>query len=225
MGVAAISAVFRYSKSTGNTRNVLAVMADRADDHGLCWPGVEDCAARANCSVRTVQYALRDLEALGELKILASPEGGRKKTPLYHLDLPTLDGVISDDHPYLERHKGAISAPFTRERKGARSGSKRVQASAPEPSVKEPSIETDRPLTPEGESSLDQRRRERAEQGSQRKRDLQALAAFDASVYPGVSRTAVASARHILRRRGAEVTPEAIRAEMEARGWLPETTS
>lgn len=143
MSVEAISAVLNLSKTKGSTRGVAVALANRADEHGLCWPSVADLSKRANCSPRTVQYALRRMEQIGELRVLSGDTGGRKLTPLYHLDLPGLDGEVTPEHPYFANKKGAKLAPPERAQpetgKGASSDSERAQTSAPEPSIEEPS--------------------------------------------------------------------------------------
>ena len=147
MSVEAVSAVLNFSASTGTSRNVVIAMANRADEHGLCFPSVKDIAKRANCSPRAVQYALRKLEELGELQVLEGGEGGRKRTPLYIIELPGLDGEVTEDHNYYLRRKGAKTAPpktaqraQAAQQKGASGGSERAQTSAPKQSV-ETSVE------------------------------------------------------------------------------------
>jgi len=47
---------------------VLVALCDQADDEGMCFPSVPLLAARCSMSLRSVQGALRALEALGVLK-------------------------------------------------------------------------------------------------------------------------------------------------------------
>lgn len=73
----------------GVTKCVLATLAERADDQGRSWPGVETLAYTANASVRMVQYALRTLEADGLLTIdYRGYNGGRN---VYQINLPALE--------------------------------------------------------------------------------------------------------------------------------------
>ena len=158
MSVEALSAVLNHSEATGNARNVLMALANRADEHGICWPGVADLAKRSKCGPRTVQRQLRKLEELGELEVLLGGGGGRGKTPLYWIKLPTLDGEVAPDHPHYlrlrENGKGDRLTPISgavkgdspdtdtepkrvtdQAIKGDNPGSKRVTAVTPETSI------------------------------------------------------------------------------------------
>jgi Helix-turn-helix domain len=75
--------VFWYSRARGADRLVLLVLADRADDDGCCYPGIDYIAARAAVNRATVFRSLpRLVEQLGELR--RDPGGtGRGETNRY----------------------------------------------------------------------------------------------------------------------------------------------
>ncbi len=72
---------------------VLISLADQANDHGYCWPATNTIALRTCLHQRTVQRALRDLEALG----LLQTDIGAMKSNRYVLTVTA----------YLERQKQA----------------------------------------------------------------------------------------------------------------------
>jgi hypothetical protein len=68
MSIHAVSWVLRHSDAEKLDRLVLIVLADYAQDDGAdAWPSVESIAAKARCSERAVQYALRRLEGDGRI--------------------------------------------------------------------------------------------------------------------------------------------------------------
>ncbi len=65
-----MSWVWAHSAAEGIERLVLLAIADQAgDDGGQAWPSVQRLAAKARVSVRTVQRAIRALQARGELAV------------------------------------------------------------------------------------------------------------------------------------------------------------
>lgn len=72
------------SVATGNARTLLLVLTDSMNSiTGDSWLAVGTMANRANMSEREVQLCLRELEKLGELKVVIG--GGPRKTNLYTL--------------------------------------------------------------------------------------------------------------------------------------------
>lgn len=129
MSVEAISAVLQHSRSTQGARCVLIGLANRADEHGIAWPGIEELRrAAGGMSRRGVQYALRRLERDGELEIVSDGEGGRNTTPLYAIRLTGLDGVVTERVQKLRPSRGATS-----DAKGRNPRQERAQPSSPEP--------------------------------------------------------------------------------------------
>lgn len=114
MSVQATTWVWNQSKSTEGARLVLLALADHAHPDGThAYPSVGSLARMTRLSVRAVQYALRELQELGEIEI-TRPGGGRGRTTEYRLSA-----------------MGADVAPFPSER--VQSATERVQPTAPEP--------------------------------------------------------------------------------------------
>lgn len=111
MGYRAVNAVLHHSKAQGTTKLVLAAIASFHDDLGDngAYPSQELLASMANCSVRTVHRAIRELEELGELETLLHRGTGKtfsRQTNRYFivLDCPeTCDGTYNHkDLPDIE---------------------------------------------------------------------------------------------------------------------------
>lgn len=97
-----MSWVWDHSKAGGTDRLVLLAIADSADHDGTnAWPSVATIARKCSVSERTVQRAIRSLEALGEIRVEAQAGG----TPTMTADRrPNLYRVVmasgvSDRHP------------------------------------------------------------------------------------------------------------------------------
>lgn len=99
--------VWQNSTQSEGRLLLLLALADFADDSGYCYPGLQTLAKKSRMSERNVRYALRDLEAAGELQtaLRAGPNG----TNAYRVLCPT----------------GAKIAPATRSPRGAKSDSTR----------------------------------------------------------------------------------------------------
>lgn len=65
---------------TVQQRAVLTVLVLHTDPAGLCWPGQERIAKRTGLSRRTVNYALKELEALGLIKRRSNPPASTRYT-------------------------------------------------------------------------------------------------------------------------------------------------
>ena len=73
---------------------VLLALADRADDRGVCWPGVKDTARRCRVQPRAVQKSIQRLKARGIIEIV--PQAGSVAgTNRYTLILP--EGGVPQD--------------------------------------------------------------------------------------------------------------------------------
>lgn len=72
---------------------VLLAIADRADEHGRCWPSIEGIAERARVTPRSVQRIMRELEARGFVEI--DQGGGRGNTNHYLINVEHLKGDIA----------------------------------------------------------------------------------------------------------------------------------
>lgn len=81
MSIDCMNRVWKQSQHKGTPLNALLSLADRANEHGICWPGVLDIANRARVEKRSAKRILKHLAASGELYV--SDGGGRHRTNLY----------------------------------------------------------------------------------------------------------------------------------------------
>lgn len=118
-----MSWVLRHSEETLGRRLVLLALADSAEeDGGNAWPSVATLCGKTRLSERQVQYALRGLEKDG-----AIVNEGRHRTSTQRYGTNVYRVVM-----------GAETAPFD-ESKGAIHDNGRVQPTAPDPSLEQPS--------------------------------------------------------------------------------------
>jgi hypothetical protein len=91
-----LSRVIKDSQTSGTDLVVAMLLADRAGDDGVCYPGIETLARDARCNERHVRRVVRRLEEKGEIYI--SSGGGRSRTNLYMvtvgLDADAVAGVL-----------------------------------------------------------------------------------------------------------------------------------
>lgn len=99
-----MSRVWDSSASSGGARLVLLAIADFCDDEGKAYPAVPTLARKANLSERATQYAIRELEALGELQV--RPNAGRSRSNVYVVTLAS-DGAKSAPVQNLHPAKSA----------------------------------------------------------------------------------------------------------------------
>lgn len=121
MSIKAMVAVWERSKQKGSALLLELYLANCAHDDGSSiYPSVKTMARHTRLSERSVQYALRDLEASGEIRREGlSPRG----TPSYSIGVQILQG-------------------------GAKYDTEGVQPVAPDPSVRDPSDLKRSPLYP-----------------------------------------------------------------------------
>lgn len=79
MSIESVAIALHHSKARGTAKLVLIGIANHDGDGGA-WPSVETLAKYANVDVRSVQRALRELEALGEVRTVQR-QGGTARTP------------------------------------------------------------------------------------------------------------------------------------------------
>lgn len=109
MSVQATSWVWDHSEATGSAFVVLLAVADAANARGeRSCQSVETLAHMARVSVRTVQRALRDLEALGELE--NDGQDSRYSSNVYRF--PALAGAGPGPRP-VPTPRGDKLAPLT----------------------------------------------------------------------------------------------------------------
>ena len=77
MSISSLSTVLQSSQARRSARMILMILAHHTNAGGYAWPSVPTIAHEAQLSIRTVQYNLRKLERMGELKTLvaAGPKG------------------------------------------------------------------------------------------------------------------------------------------------------
>lgn len=63
MSIHVMNLVWRSRVEGANRRFMLLALADRADDDGYCWPGVQNLVEKTGLSVRTVDRTRKSLEA------------------------------------------------------------------------------------------------------------------------------------------------------------------
>ncbi len=84
-------------RSKGAARALLGVLADMASDRQghTCWPKVETLAQRLNCSVRSVQRYLTQLDAVGDIIVRVNAGRGNRN----EYSFPALSGSVKGDNP------------------------------------------------------------------------------------------------------------------------------
>jgi Helix-turn-helix domain len=77
MSISSVSTVLQSSQARRSARMILIILAHHTNAGGYAWPSVPTIANEAQLSIRTVQYNLRKLERIGELKTMvgAGPKG------------------------------------------------------------------------------------------------------------------------------------------------------
>ena len=81
-----MSLVWEHSKATEGSLLVMLAIADHAGDDGKAWPGIKTLAKKSRLSDRDVQYCLRKLETLGELKVTRQKrQDGSSSANLYEI--------------------------------------------------------------------------------------------------------------------------------------------
>lgn len=137
MSAEALTAVWEHATGTPGQRNVLLALANRADEHGICWPGITELMTKTRMSRRGVQGALRSLEKSGQLVPVDGERGGRGITVLRWIKLPGLDGELEGAN--RRRRKGADGRVKGADRRTERAQSGDVKGApiAPEP-IREP---------------------------------------------------------------------------------------
>ena len=141
MSIATSNRVWTLSPQSGSALIVLLALADRSDDDGYCWPGMEDIATRARIDKRQAQRIIAKIEEDGELYVDRSYGRGRTSqyivatgqeaaqitnTLVRRFEMDTAAAIIATNHLVNRREKkGDIHAqkvtptpPFTEPIKG-----------------------------------------------------------------------------------------------------------
>lgn len=104
MSVKLMSLVWERTDLSQSETLVMLALADRADDHGRCWPSIEGIAERARVTARSVQRIMHDLKTRGFLAVEVG--GGRGHTNRYLLNVEHLKGDASNavsTSPFIEK--------------------------------------------------------------------------------------------------------------------------
>lgn len=138
MSIDVMGRVWNQSGAKESSLLVLLALADRADENGVCWPGIEWLSQKARLKdQRHVRRILRQLEDMGEIYV--SVGAGRGHTSLYlictglsddeiakvlikRFELSVPDAVSTAksivEKGGLHAQKGAATPPFEKEEKG-----------------------------------------------------------------------------------------------------------
>ena len=98
-------------------KSVLVALANRADEDGFCWPGIEDLELRTGWKRRAIQQAIRELESSGLVSITPRfSTNGVQTSNLYRIAMPTTASGQGAPHAPLRVHQvrgeGAPHAPL-----------------------------------------------------------------------------------------------------------------
>lgn len=107
MSIQAIDAVLRRSQSKGTARCVMVALANFAGQDGTCWVSIETAAEFANCSETSVHRALGELQAAGEIAVVAN--AGPNGVNVYRLLLP--GATVTPQAPRQETSPAPAPAP------------------------------------------------------------------------------------------------------------------
>jgi hypothetical protein len=110
-----MSLCFRARFGSPYLKAVAVALADHASDDGSkIWPSVASLAEKTEIAVRTVQYKLRDLEALGLIVCVAEGGQGAKDTREYRFDMELLQDLAAGNVEIVENtpDKDAPGAPI-----------------------------------------------------------------------------------------------------------------
>lgn len=97
MSNSVLSAVFERSATKNGARLLLLALADRADDAGRCYPGIEDLMRRTGLKKTAVWNATSEAVAAGELTV--EKYKGPKHTHRYTIHIPNR----SENEPFRIR--------------------------------------------------------------------------------------------------------------------------
>jgi DNA-binding MarR family transcriptional regulator len=113
MSIEYMTMVFKSRQPANSAqRLVLLALADHANDEAVCWPSIKKLSDHTCLSIRGVQYAIRNLEAAGLLKIKAggiNSQSGQRYANTYTL---TLKGAQLAPTPAYCAPTPAQSAPL-----------------------------------------------------------------------------------------------------------------
>jgi DNA-binding transcriptional regulator YhcF (GntR family) len=104
-----VNQVTSSSPLKGAARTIHIILADHADDLGMCWPKQETLAEKAACSVRYVKKVIKQLVELGWLEVLQKP-GAKARANAYRLNPKGNSSSLSKGN-YRSPSKGNYRSP------------------------------------------------------------------------------------------------------------------
>jgi hypothetical protein len=113
MSIKRMVAVWELSKQKGSALLVLLSLADRADDDGYCWPGMDDTAERARVTRRHAIRVIRTLEESGELYVNQRPGYPHEYVVPHGLSPEDFHGVMKRRFSFKESETNEILARMT----------------------------------------------------------------------------------------------------------------
>lgn len=99
---------------TSGQRDVLLVLADHADDDGICWPSVRRIAWKTDKDPRSVRRILRGLEEQKVIQCVGNEKGGYDRPRIYKIFLKRADkkSPYPGDDPETQI-KGGLTSGIT----------------------------------------------------------------------------------------------------------------
>lgn len=143
MSIEAVALVLNKSKAQGRAKLVLIGIANHQGDHGS-WPSIATLARYANASERSIKRDIKELVALGELKVelQAAPINQQYKTNLYWV---TIERGVTDEASRGDSSGKSGVTPI---------GTQTINRTLKEPIYKSSKINSDFPITDEMQSWL-----------------------------------------------------------------------
>lgn len=163
MSIRVMTAVWDGSEADGGALLVLLAIADFANDRGMAFPSVARLARKARRSKRQVFAILKQLQAMGELRVESG--GGRHEVNRYHVNVAVLATKAAERAAEEEAEADEGGSPVNATE---RPGTERVQFPHPSPAggrVKD-STETVKFCTEKGEAHFTPNRHEPSEEPS-----------------------------------------------------------
>ena len=108
MSIKIMSWVLDHSPYLGKQRLIHLVLADHANDEGLCWPSQETIARRAGCSVEYVRTTVTSMVTAGYL-VREQESAGRGKPTHYRVVPKSVGG--SSENPQVQQGNPQLSRP------------------------------------------------------------------------------------------------------------------
>lgn len=112
MSIKIMSWVLDHSPYEGKARLIHVVLADHANDEGVCWPRQDQIAARAGCSVEHVRVTVKQMVADGYVELIAASKG-RGSSHKYLLKNPKSVGVSDHGSPQVDGLSPQVDGTIT----------------------------------------------------------------------------------------------------------------